>query len=125
MRGAVGTEAQIRPDVESVCARSPERVATGSGHSPVRRGLSRRELLCTRAAGEDGSGSDGPSPASEGDGGARPVVWAVVIRGQRGPLVGVIGFFRTRSAARTYARRRRYPGALVLPAMRTGAELTR
>jgi hypothetical protein len=90
----------------------------------VRRGPSRREVLCTRIAGDDGSASGAPSPGADGECGARSVMWAVVIRGQRGPLVGVIGFFGTRSAARTYARGRRFPGALVLPAMRTGAELS-
>ncbi len=128
MRGAVRTEEQAEPDVRTEHARSTDHVPADIGHRPVRRGLSRRELVCTRASGENGpvddvSGSGGPMPASDGEDGRRAVVWAVVIRGQRGPLVGVIGFFGTRSAARTYAQGRRYPGALVLPAMRAGAEL--
>jgi len=53
----------------------------------------------------------------------RRVLWAVVVRGPRGALLGVIGFFATRAAAWMYVRDRHFPGALVLPAMPAGAEL--
>jgi hypothetical protein len=74
----------------------------------------------------DGSGSTagGTSMAPDGRGVCR-VLWAVVVRGPRGVLLGVIGFFATRAAAWTYVRDRRFSGAVVLPAMPTGVELAR
>jgi hypothetical protein len=53
------------------------------------------------------------------------MLWAVVVRGPRGALLGVIGFFSTRAAAWTYVRDRQFRGAIVLPAMPAGAESVR
>ncbi|WP_157892206.1 MULTISPECIES: hypothetical protein [Frankia] len=99
------------------------RTDAGAGRGSIVRGPSRRELLCARVAGDGGSGSSGP-PLAPGGGGVRRVLWAVVVRGPRGALLGVIGFFATRAAAWTYIRDRHFPGALVLPAMPAGVELT-
>ncbi len=95
-----------------------------TGHGTVGRGLSRRELLCARPAGGGGGSGAGGTALAPGGRGVRRVLWAVVIRGPRGALLGVIGFFATRGAAWTYIRDRHFPGALVLPAMPAGAELS-
>lgn len=98
------------------------RTETGAGCGPAARAPSRRDLLCARAPDAGDSGAGGNSLAPGGDG-VRRVLWAVVVRGPRGALLGVIGFFATRAAAWMYVRDRHFPGALVLPAMPGGAEL--
>ncbi|SNQ51657.1 conserved hypothetical protein [Frankia canadensis] len=90
-----------------------------------RRAPSRRDLLCARTPTEPGGpDAGGPSPLL-GARGVRRMLWAVVVRGPRGALLGVIGFFSTRAAAWTYVRDRQFRGAIVLPAMPAGAESVR
>ncbi|WP_152990009.1 hypothetical protein [Frankia sp. ACN1ag] len=103
----------------------PPSADAGSGREQMARMPSRRELLCARMNSGGGSAAGGTSMAPGGRDDVRRVLWAVVVRGPRGVLLGVIGFFATRAAAWTYVRDRHFSGAVVLPAMPAGVGLAR
>jgi len=101
------------------------RTDADAGRESMARGPSRRDLLCARPTAGAGDPGAGGSSLALGARGVRRMLWAVVVRGPRGALLGVIGFFSTRAAAWTYVRDRQFRGAIVLPAMPAGAESVR
>ncbi len=51
--------------------------------------------------------------------------WALVVRGPRGTLAGVVGWFLSGTEARDYAREQGYANALVLPGLSVAAGAAR